>query len=79
MIKVSMPVVQCDQTTGGPLLNYIVHKREGKTRGFYDYRSNGPLLAAVWFDRRFISFLSPLHRAECSTPCSDSKENELGW
>ena len=46
-----------------------------KTRGFYDYRSNGPLLAAVWFDRRFIYFLSTIHRAESTTPTTVKRRN----
>lgn len=45
----------------------LVHKsKTGKERGFYDYRSKGPLLAVVWFDRRYINFLSTLHVAEAS-------------
>ena len=45
----------------------LVHKsKAGKQRGFQDYRSKGPLLAAIWFYRRFINFLSMLHVAEAS-------------
>ena len=33
-------------------------------RGFYEYRSNGPLLASVWIDKRTIYFVSTLHPAE---------------
>ena len=48
----------------------LVHKsKTGRERGFYDYRSKGPLLATVWFDRRFFYFLSTMHVAEdSSTP-----------
>ena len=35
-------------------------------RGYYDFRSNGPLLAAVWVDKRSIYFLSTMHIAEAS-------------
>ena len=42
----------------------LVHRKgERFERGFYDYRSNGPLLAAFWVDRRFIHFLTTLHTA----------------
>ena len=43
----------------------LVYKRKtGIQRGFYDYRSKGPLLSTVWFDKRFIYFVSTLHVAE---------------
>ena len=32
-------------------------------RGYYDYRSIGPLLACVWMDKRIIHFLTTLHAA----------------
>ena len=32
-------------------------KRDKTDRGYYDYLSNGPLLAAAWFDRRYVSTL----------------------
>ena len=35
-------------------------KRDKPDRGYYDYLSNGPLLAAAWFDR-YVYFLSTLH------------------
>ena len=41
-------------------------------RGYYDYRSDGPLLATAWFDRRFIYFLSTMHSCEPSD--SDCKQ-----
>ena len=34
------------------------------SRGYIDYRSNGPLLAVAWYDRRNVYFLSTMHRAE---------------
>lgn len=44
---------------------YELVRRKGERfdRGYYDYRSNGPLLGAFWVDRRFIYFLSTLHTA----------------
>ena len=39
-------------------------KKQKEDRGFYDYSSNGPLLAAVWYDRRYVYFLSTLHVGE---------------
>ena len=42
----------------------IKSKRDKVDRGYYDYRSHGPLLAAVWFDRRFVYFLSTMHVGE---------------
>ena len=57
----------------------LIHKRKDKGRGFYDFRSNGPLLAAVWFDR-FIYFLSTFHRAESTTPTTvklDGTQDEI--
>ena len=43
---------------------HIKSKRDKVDRGYYDYRSHGPLLAAVWFDRRFVYFLSTMHVGE---------------
>ena len=34
-----------------------------KKRGYYDYRSNGPLLAVFWRDKRYIYFISTIHGA----------------
>ena len=36
-------------------------KHDKPDRGYYDYLSNGPLLAAAWFDRWYVYFLSTLH------------------
>ena len=33
-----------------------IHTRNDVERGYYDYRSNGPLLETVWFDKKFIYF-----------------------
>ena len=59
----------------------LVHdRRRNEERGYYDYRSNGPLLAAVWYDRRFIYFLSTMHSAETSdgTPVTVARRNPDG-
>ena len=45
----------------------ICKRKTGKERGFYDFRSKGPLLATVWFDKRLIYFVSTLHVAEDSS------------
>jgi len=37
-------------------------KRE-KQRGYHDYCSNGPLLAVVWFDCKFVCFINTMHSA----------------
>ena len=42
----------------------LVQQRKAHDRGFYDYRSNGPLLAVVWMDRRYIYFVSTIHKAQ---------------
>ena len=39
-------------------------KREQQERGYYDYLSHGSLLAAIWYDRRYVHFLSAMHVAE---------------
>ena len=44
----------------------LVTKSSTSNRGFYDYRSNGSLLAVIWIDKRSIYFLSTFHRAEAS-------------
>ena len=36
-------------------------KRDKPDRGYYNYFGNGPLLAAAWYDRRYVHFLSTLH------------------
>ena len=40
----------------------LIYKKED--RGFFDNRANGPLLAAVCYDRRFVYFVSTLHIGE---------------
>ena len=41
----------------------LVKSKREKQRGYHDYRSNGPLLAVVWFDRKFVHFISTMHNA----------------
>ena len=50
----------CDNRKGLP--TEIVHKRKDETCGFYDCCCNGPILAAVWYNGRFIYFLSTMHK-----------------
>ena len=47
-----------DQWTGFPK---SIIRREWEDRGYYNYLSNGPLLAAAWYDRSFVYFLSTFH------------------
>ena len=42
----------------------LVPRKKQHEREFFDYRSNGPLLAVLWRDNRYIYFVSTLHRAE---------------
>ena len=39
----------------------VKSKRDKPDKGYYDYLSNGPLLAAAWYDRRYVYFLSTMH------------------
>ena len=58
----------------------LVYKRKDEARGFYDYRSNGPLLAAVWFNRRFIYFLSTkkaVHQSLSGRMNQDGSRNDV--
>ena len=48
------------------------------SRGYIDYRSNGPLLAVAWFDRRNVYFVSTMHRAEISTDVTVKRKNPDG-
>ena len=36
----------------------ISSKLKEKQRGYHDYRSNGLLLAVVWYDRNFVHFVT---------------------
>ena len=55
----------------------LVHKRKQHESGFYDYRSNGPLLAVVWMDKRYTYFVSTLYRAETSGDPTTVKRCQL--
>ena len=48
-------------------LAYKASEGTKRQRGFYDYRSNGPLMACVWKDKKIINFLSTMHCAEANT------------
>ena len=58
----------------------VYERNRNEERGFYDYRSNGPLLATVWYDRQSIYFLSTVHSAEASdgTPVDVMRRNPDG-
>ena len=43
-----------------------------------DYRTNGPLLAVAWFDRRNVYFLSTMHRAELDEDVTVKRKNADG-
>ena len=45
----------------------LLTKAKNTNRGFVDFRSNGPLLATIWVDKRIIYFLSTIHVAESLT------------
>ena len=42
----------------------LLTKATNTNRWFMDFRSNGPLLATIWVDKRSIYFLSTIHVAE---------------
>ena len=42
----------------------LLTKATNSNSGFVDFRSNGPLLATIWVDKRSIYFLSTIHVAE---------------
>ena len=46
--------------------------------GYYDYRSNGPLLATVWKDKRIVHFLSTIRVARCSVPVTVKRREKYG-
>ena len=48
-------------------------------RGYYDYRSSGPLMAGVWRDKRVIHFMSTIHVARAgSAPATVRRRDEVG-
>ena len=55
----------------------LICKATKNNAGHYDYHSNGPLLAAVWIDKRSIYFLSTMHVAESSNICPKVKRRKL--
>ena len=59
MATTTMPVEQ-HGPTGPDFLNQLLEEN-GKTEDTIINFSNGPLLAAAWYDRRFVYFLSTFH------------------
>ena len=55
----------------------LICKATKHNSGHYDYRSNGPLLACVWVDKRTIYFLSTIHVAESSGAQPSVKRRRL--
>lgn len=54
-------------------------KKGKQARGFYDYRTNGPLLACAWYDRRMVYLLTTIHVAETTDgPTTVSRRVEKG-
>ena len=56
----------------------VLVKKKKENRGYYDYRSNGPLLAVAWFDRKYVYFITTMHRAETTEPCTIRRRNQDG-
>ena len=56
----------------------LAYTSGGLQSGFYDYRSSGPLLAAVWVDKRVINFLSTMHVAETPSPVTVQRRTLIG-
>ena len=54
-------------------------KKGKQACGFYDFRTNGPLLACAWYDRRMVYLLSSIHVAEgAAGPSTVSRRGEGG-
>ena len=56
----------------------VITKNMKVSRGYIDYRSNGPLLAVAWYDRRNVYFLSTMHRAELDIDVKVKRKNPDG-
>ena len=50
-----------------PTKDLIIAKNTKVNRGYIYYRTNGPILAVAWHDRRHIYFISTMHRAELTS------------
>ena len=46
--------------------------------GYLDYRSNAPIVATVWKDKRIIHFLTTIHMAKCSLPITAKRREKDG-
>ena len=54
-------------------------KKGAVEKGFYDYRSSGPLMACVWCDKRVIHFMSMIHVADAGyAEATVKRRNETG-
>ena len=56
----------------------VITKNMKVSREYIDYRSNGPLLAVAWYDRRNVYFLSTMHRAELDVNVTVKRKNPDG-
>ena len=59
-----------------PALAYEKSKANEPKRGFYNYRSNGPLMACVWKDKRAVNFLTTIHHATSDASVTKYKQKE---
>ncbi len=57
----------------------LIQKASKQNAGFYDFRSNGPLLACVWMDKRSIYFLSTMHVAETEPSPTYGETPKARW
>ena len=62
----SLIIIQVYMTLYNRGVNACGTKATVQNRGYYDFRSNGPLLAAVWVDKWSIYFLFIMHISEAS-------------
>ena len=55
-----------------------IGQEKKETRGYYDYRSNRPFLAVAWFDRKYVYFITIMHKTETTEPCTIRRCNQDG-
>ena len=67
-------------SVGQPVLTRWASQRPQKKRGYMDFYSNGPLLAAIGVDKRRIYFLSVVHVVETQlgSTCTAKKHIATG-
>ncbi len=56
----------------------LVTHSTAENRGDYKFLCNGPLLSCSWVDKRTMYFLSTMHVAETSTPCTVKRRQADG-